>query len=161
MPRQADLEAVSISSEGDDLVFVQKIVPGQHAVHIAPSQSATRTKIHIFDVSSLDPNASGLVTLPASSPLSQQSLLSHVDCPLDLCNPFPKTPLSLLPISPLFSARDLSMHRQFPGRDMADIPDFESIIGTVKKFNSWFLMFISRSGWVCSVSLSRGIGRVR
>lgn len=156
---QADLEAVSISSEGDDLVFIQKPVPGKRTLHIAPPMSATRTRIHIFDVSSLDSDTSGPATQPASSLLSQQSPLSYVDSPLDLDNLFPKAPLSLLPISPLSSARDLSMHRRFSGRDVADIPDFESIIGTVNKFNSWFLIFILRSGWVCSVALSRGIGK--
>jgi hypothetical protein len=38
-------------------------------------------------------------------------------------------------------------------RNAADIPDVDHIIGTVKRFNTYFLLFISRKGWVCSVEL--------
>lgn len=39
-------------------------------------------------------------------------------------------------------------------RNVADLTDVNYIIGTVRRFNSSFLVFLSNGGWVCSVELS-------
>lgn len=42
-----------------------------------------------------------------------------------------------------------------PTTYLSDIPNVDQIIGTVKRFNVWCLLFLSRGGWVCSIELSK------
>ena len=63
------------------------------------------------------------------------------------------TPPSLPPPGAISPISDASAHRRSSVRDVADLPEVESIIGTVKRFRSWFLIFLSIRGWVCSIEL--------
>ncbi|KAI1424639.1 WD40-repeat-containing domain protein [Xylaria sp. FL1777] len=145
--KYAEADAISISSEGDDLVLVQKPCRGQPSLHVMPSHSATTTKIHVFDVSALEsyPTKAGdpsEVTSPLNSSPQTDSRMNCISLP-QLKGPFP---------SPVL----LSARRRPYARCVADIPGVESIIGTVKKFDMWYLIFLSKRGWVCSVEISRG-----
>lgn len=60
--------------------------------------------------------------------------------------------LSTLRPSALHPARSTSPSSSST-RNVAEIPDVDYIIGTVERFNTSYLLFISRKGWVCSVEL--------
>ncbi|RKL12119.1 hypothetical protein BFJ70_g16308 [Fusarium oxysporum] len=161
-----DADAISISSEGDDLVFVEKLQPTQQGLQIMRSPSQPNTKIHVFDLSFLESYATPPTSTSTqfSSPIATRSssvpprragsLSQHAPSP-QLRNPFSTTPLeSPPPIAAIHSFSSLSSaHRRSSVRNVADVPNVERIVGTVKRFNSWFLIFISREGWVCSVEL--------
>ncbi|KAL5413298.1 hypothetical protein PMIN04_009503 [Paraphaeosphaeria minitans] len=181
-----DLDAISISSEGDDLVFVQKLQATQRAVHTMASRNATTTKIHLFDISSLgttDPTgiSSSPMLSPGMSPSMPPSISPSMspsmssqwnayqsssadspsyDPPL-LTNPFslnnPATPPRMTSFA---SGNSMPTARRSSTRNVANIPDVESIFGTVKKFNWWHLVFLSKTGWVCSVEISGGGRRI-
>ncbi|RKL39818.1 hypothetical protein BFJ72_g6545 [Fusarium proliferatum] len=161
-----DADAISISSEGDDLVFVEKLQPTHKDLQIMPSLSQSNTKIHVFDLSFLEAHATLSSRTPAhfsstastrssSAPPRRIQSLSHHSPPPQLHNPFSTTPLENPPnVPPFHAASSLSSaHRRSSVRNVADVPNVERIVGTVKRFNSWFLIFISREGWVCSVEL--------
>ncbi|KAF5696237.1 wd40 repeat protein [Fusarium globosum] len=161
-----DADAISMSSEGDDLVFVEKLQPTHKDLQIMPSLSQSNTKIHVFDLSFLEAHATLSSRTPAhfsstastrssSAPPRRIQSLSHHSPPPQLHNPFSTTPLESPPnVPPFHAAGSLSSaHRRSSVRNVADVPNVERIVGTVKRFNSWFLVFISREGWVCSVEL--------
>ncbi|KAH8650101.1 hypothetical protein BX600DRAFT_442187 [Xylariales sp. PMI_506] len=60
------------------------------------------------------------------------------------------------PFSHALAPKSGSAMKVSPVRNVADLPMVNSIIGTVKRFNSWFLVFISKQGWTCSVELCTG-----
>jgi hypothetical protein len=119
----ADTDAISIDSDGDDLVLAQrfKLQPSQRSLQ-ALSPQTTTTKIYLFDLSSLEP--SNLQPTCPSSPSSPRQLSS-------------------------------SMSRSST-KEVVYSSDVDTIIGTMKRFDSFCLLFISRKGWVCSAELSSG-----
>lgn len=129
-----DADAISISSEGDDLVFVQKLHSAPRALPMLPSST---TKIHVFDLSTLShypiqaTSPSSTTSIPDVSS-SQPTCFAHsTSFPPYLTNPFSThTPLTSPPSSLLTN------HGRSSGRNVADLPDVECIVGTVTKF-SW------------------------
>ena len=166
----ADTDAISISSEGDDLVFVEKIPQHPRAMQVVSSHSPPVTKIHILDLSFLIPHPPPPTLSAArndsSSPPSESDSASQTttwsqSSPLpQLKNPFLTSPSNSPPSTTMAitSSDSFPTRRRSSVRRVADIPDVERIVGTVRKFNSWFLVFISRGGWVCSVELREGGG---
>ncbi|KAK2600092.1 hypothetical protein QQS21_005178 [Conoideocrella luteorostrata] len=158
-----DADAISISSEGDDLVFTQKIHYSHQALQAVSYHPSPLTKVHVFDISSLGPypilSASPPTHMNSSStsshlsPFSSPSHLSSSSLGPEFRNWFSDSPLASPPSGAL-SERRSSI------RNVAEIPDVEIVIGTVKRFNSWFLVFISRLSWVCTVELGGGGGKV-
>jgi len=160
----ADADAISISSDGDDLVVVQKPHSSLQTLQVMPSHTATTSRLHVFDLSLLGPCSSA--SLGSSTPMSSSAGLSqpspspqpggppHLTYPL-----FASAPLTPPPAGALSPPSNLTTHGRSSVRNVADVPDVESIIGSAKRFNSWFLIFISRKGWVCSVELGGGGGK--
>ncbi|OIW22408.1 WD40 repeat-like protein [Coniochaeta ligniaria NRRL 30616] len=108
-----DTDAISIASDGNELVFAQKVTRYEHGQQvITPGANRPTTRVHLFDLSTLEHVTAVQPTVTGSSVV--------------------------------------------PTADVADIPDVDYIIGTVKRFNAWCLLFISRKGWVCSVELRSG-----
>ncbi|KAI4654839.1 uncharacterized protein J4E78_007016 [Alternaria triticimaculans] len=160
---QADADAISVSSEGDDLVILQRSQTVQHSVPGLRPQSndAMMTKIRVFDLTTLDPESTDIGG--SSSP---DMSIDNATQSLIFLNPKPSSTLGI-PLSPTatpnvpFSypfggGRSKSYTRWSSIRDVADIPDVERIIGTVKKFDWWHLIFLSKMGWVCSVQIGEG-----
>lgn len=154
-----DSDAISISSDGDDIVMVQKLHTTQQSLHVLPSptsSAATMTRVHVFDLSSLGSppisSSGGMPTplSPAANPVPRPNPASASHQSDRFVTP---TPPSLPPPGAISPISDASAHRRSSVRDVADLPEVESIIGTVKRFRSWFLIFLSMRGWVCSVEL--------
>jgi WD40 repeat protein len=154
----ADADAISISSDGNDVVFIQKMhqyTPLPQAISPHPS---IRSKIHVFDLSLLSAVDLGLPS-QSSQPLSRAPSRPppYSNLPPKLNNPFVASPSdSPLPITTFAPPGSAHARRRSCITNVAEIPGLDSIIGTVKKFNSWFLIFISREGWVCSLELGPG-----
>ncbi|KAK7949341.1 NACHT and WD domain protein, partial [Apiospora aurea] len=108
---QVEADAISISSEGGDLIFAQRLPLSQSVLYLASAQ-VTTTKVLVLDL---------------SSPVSSTT-------------------------APSLETTDLRRTR-----NVANIPDVDYIIGTVKRFNLPYLVFISCHGWVCSVELGDGL----
>ncbi|KAI4927152.1 uncharacterized protein J4E92_006317 [Alternaria infectoria] len=160
---QADADAISVSSEGDDLVILQRSQTVQQSVPGLRPQSndVMMTKIRVFDLTTLDPESTDIGG--SSSP--DMSIDSAAQS-LVFLNPKPSSTLGI-PLSPTATpnvpftypfggVRSKSYTRWSSIRDVADIPDVERIIGTVKKFDWWHLIFLSKMGWVCSVQIGEG-----
>ncbi|KAK8102609.1 hypothetical protein PG984_015755 [Apiospora sp. TS-2023a] len=150
----ADVDAISIGSEGDDLVFVEKTQLRSHSLSPLPTRLPT-TKVRVFDLSSLE--YSDVQAVVASSGSSEQPSLFLETNPFTVAahaslsgSMFAASP----PCSPF--APNTSRQQRSSIRNVAEIPHVHVVIGTVKRFNNWFLVFLSQSGWVCSVELNGG-----
>ena len=158
-----DFDAIHITSGGDDLMLVQKPHRSQQSLQgqsASVTTSATMTKICVFHLASMGPPASSSGGIPTSlsslvSPFSQSNPYSQQQASgLHISAPFPfLTPPSSPPASVLFPMNILSARGRFPTRNAIHLPEVERIIGTVQRFHSWFLIFLSLCGWVCSVKL--------
>ena len=153
---QADTDAISISSEGDDLVLTQRLQSVQQKIQVIPSQYATRTKVHVFDLTTLDPGSSSTPKLSFNTVSQPPFFLKSESSPY-LTSPFLSTAASNpLPESSSIAKSRTASSQWSTLRRVADIPDVESMIGTVKRFDWWHLVFLSKSGWVCSVEICGG-----
>ncbi|KAI0521675.1 WD40-repeat-containing domain protein [Xylaria bambusicola] len=153
----AEADAISLSSDGEDLVYVQRVYRlGPQTLGSVQARGLAAAKLHIFDISTPETGAVTSGRFPTLNSLPSVISLTHAPSsppatlPSHLKNPFLRPPLPLLDTSspPLAPPRRRSFIRR-----TEEIPDIESIIGTAKRFNLWHLVFLSNKGWVCSVEI--------
>jgi hypothetical protein len=158
---QTNADAISVSSEGDDLVILQRSKSVKRSLHGLETRSheAMMTKIRVFDLTTLVPDSSdigGSSSPQLSADLAAQSLVFLKSSSSSNPGITPSSTAATPNISfayPSGASRNKSYSRWSSIRDVADIPDVERIIGTVKEFDWWHLIFLSKTGWVCSVQI--------
>jgi len=134
-----DTDAISIDSNGDDLVFLQRTPPSQCSIQEMTSKIIA-TKVCVLDLSTLlPPDLNPSITASPSGPSLLESFALHPARSASSSS----GPFALHPVR----------SRSRSTRNVAEIPDVDYIIGTVKRFQNSYLLFISRTGWVCSVEL--------
>ncbi|KAI0196396.1 WD40 repeat-like protein [Astrocystis sublimbata] len=155
---ETESDVISLSSDGEDLVYVPKVRRLGHRIPraVSPQDRAT-TKLHIVDVSSLKASALMPVELPMPNNPPTIVCLSNPQSDPSLISPPPLEDTGLTSALPLLSPESPPVGLP-PLQSLIlrteDIPEIQSVIGTVKKFNLWHLIFLSKRGWVCSVEIN-------